>query len=120
VHQLLVERARTAKTRAFAYYFDHAIPWPDRPQFGAFHTSEVPYVFGTLDKLKRPWTDVDRRLSQTMMTYWTNFATTGDPNGAGVPQWPPFTPEQPVLLRIGDRIEPREPLAPQRLELFTR
>ena len=120
LHQLLVERARTARTRAFAYYFDHAIPWPDRPQFGAFHTSEVPYVFGTLDKLKRPWTDVDRRLSQTMMAYWTNFATTGDPNGAGVPAWPAFTPEQPVLLRIGDRIEPKEPLAPQRLELFTR
>jgi para-nitrobenzyl esterase len=120
LHQLLVERARSAKTRAFAYYFDHAIPWPDRPQFGAFHTSEVPYVFGTLDKLKRPWTDVDRRLSQTMMSYWTNFATTGDPNGAGVPSWPAFTPEQPVLLRIGDRIEPKEPLAPQRLELFTR
>ena len=120
LHQLLVERARSARTRAFAYYFDHAIPWPDRPQFGAFHTSEVPYVFGTLDKLKRPWTEVDRRLSQTMMSYWTNFATTGDPNGAGVPSWPAFTPEQPVLLRIGDRIEPKEPLAPQRLELYTR
>ena len=120
VHRLLVERARTAKTRAFAYYFDHAIPWPDRPQFGAFHTSEVPYVFGTLDKLKRPWTDVDRRLAQTMMSYWTNFAAAGDPNGTGVPQWPAFTPERPVLLRIGDRIEPKEPLAPQRLELFTR
>jgi len=120
VHQLLVERARTARTPAYGYYFDHAIPWPEKPQFGAFHTSEVPYVFGTLDKLKRPWTDVDRRLSATMMSYWTNFATVGDPNGFGVPTWPAFTAARPTLLRIGDRIGPMEPLPVQRLELFTR
>ena len=120
VHQLLVERARTARTPAYGYYFDHAIPWPEKPQFGAFHTSEVPYVFGTLDKLKRPWTDVDRRLSATMMSYWTNFATVGDPNGFGVPTWPAFTAARPTLLRIGDSIGPMEPLPAQRLELFTR
>ena len=120
VQILLTERARSARTPAYGYYFDHAIPWPERPEFKAFHTSEVPYVFGTLDKLKRPWTEVDRRLSATMMSYWTNFATTGDPNGPGVPRWPAFSPEQPTLLRIGDRIEPKEPLAPQRLELFAR
>jgi para-nitrobenzyl esterase len=79
----------------------------------------VPYVFGTLDKLKRPWTDIDRRLSAAMMTYWTNFATTGDPNGSGVPAWPAFSAARPTLLRIGDRIEPMEPLPQQRMELFT-
>ena len=120
VTRLLAERARTSRTPAFGYYFDHAIPWPAHPEFGAFHTSEVPYVFGTLDKLTRPWTDVDRRLSEAMMSYWTNFATTGDPNGAGVPEWPAFSAERPALLRIGDRIEPKEPIAPQRLELFAR
>jgi para-nitrobenzyl esterase len=118
VELLLTDRARTSRTPAYGYYFDRAIPWPDKPQFGAFHTSEVPYVFGTLDKLKRPWTDVDRRLSATMMTYWTNFATTGDPNGSGVPVWPAFSAERPTLLRIGDRIEPMEPMPRERLELF--
>jgi para-nitrobenzyl esterase len=116
---LLIERAKASQTPAYGYYFDHAIPWPDKPQFGAFHTSEVPYVFGTLDKLKRPWTDADRRLSATMMSYWTNFATTGDPNGSGVPVWPAFSATRPTLLRIGDRIEPMEPLPQQRMELFT-
>jgi para-nitrobenzyl esterase len=120
VQRLLIERAATARTPAYAYYFDRVIPWPERPEFGAFHTSEVPYVFGTLDKLKRPWTDVDRRLSQTVMGYWINFAATGDPNGDGLPRWPGFTPQQPVLLRLGEQIEPKEPLAPQRLELFGR
>ncbi|MFL5618948.1 MAG: carboxylesterase/lipase family protein [Gemmatimonadaceae bacterium] len=120
VQQLLIERAKSSRTPAYGYYFDHAIPWPDKPQFGAFHTSEVPYVFGTLDKLRRPWTETDRRLSATMMSYWTNFATTGDPNGPLVPTWPAFSAERPTLLRIGDRIEPMEPMPPQRLELFTR
>jgi para-nitrobenzyl esterase len=83
-----------------------------------FHTSEVPYVFGTLDKLRRPWTEIDRKLSQTMMSYWTNFATTGDPNGTGMPQWPAFTKEQPVLLRIGEQIAPKEPMPPARAELY--
>ena len=120
VHQLLIERAKTARTPAYGYYFDHAIPWPDKPQFGAFHTSEVPYVFGTLDKLQRPWTDVDRKLSATMMSYWVNFATSGDPNGFGVPTWPAFTATRPTLLRIGERIGPMEPLPSKRLELFSR
>jgi para-nitrobenzyl esterase len=54
-----------------------------------------------------------------MMTYWTNFATTGDPNGSGVPAWPTFSAARPTLLRIGDRIAPMEPLPQQRMELFT-
>jgi para-nitrobenzyl esterase len=116
---LLLERARTAHTPAFAYYFDHEIPWPEHPEFGAFHTSEVPYVFGTLDQLRRPWTDVDRRLSATMMSYWANFATTGDPNGAGLPQWPAFTATNPVLLDIGDTIAPHPQLSAERFKEFS-
>ncbi len=120
VIRLLAERARTARAPAFAYYFDRAIPWPEHPEFGAFHTAEVPYVFGTLDVLPRPWTDVDRRLSETMMAYWVSFAQRGDPNGAGLPAWPAFTVAQPVLLRLGEQIGPLAPLPAERLELFSR
>jgi para-nitrobenzyl esterase len=31
---------------------------------------------------------VDKDLSRSIRTYWTNFAKTGDPNSPGLPQWP--------------------------------
>ena len=50
------ERAKTARTNAFIYLWDHALPGPDAERFGAFHTGEVPYVMNTLymsDRSKR-------------------------------------------------------------------
>jgi len=102
LQQLAAQRAATAKTPAYLYYFEHAIPWPEHPQFGAFHTSEVPYVFNNLALLKRPWTPVDRRLAEQTSSYWARFARTGSPNGPGLPTWPAFTPAAPAVMVLGD------------------
>jgi para-nitrobenzyl esterase len=120
VQQLLTERARTAHTPSFAYYFNRAIPWPAHPEFGAFHSSEVPYVFGTLDALARPWTDYDRRLSEAMMGYWVNFATRGDPNGPDLQQWPAYQPSKPNFMELGLKVGVMRSLEPAVLELFAR
>src|SRR6185436_8219237 len=94
-------RAATAKTPAYLYYFERAIPWPEHPQYGAFHTGEVPYVFANLALLGRPWTAVDRTLAETASSYWGRFATTGNPNGPGLPPWPAFMPKTPELMVLG-------------------
>ena len=57
---------------------------------GAFHSSELWYMFGTLDRCWRPMTEGDRMLSEQMLDYWTNFMKTGDPNGEGLPRWEAF------------------------------
>lgn len=57
---------------------------------GARHAGEIEYVFGTQDSSNAPWQSDDRKLSETMMAYWTNFARSGDPNGSGLPAWPRY------------------------------
>ena len=60
---------------------------------GAFHSAELWYMFGTLDRCWRPFTEADRKLSDEMLSAWTGFCKTGDPGeDAG---WPAFTQEHP-------------------------
>ena len=59
---------------------------------GAYHTADMPYWFGTLDKYNwlrhtRDWTPADRALSDQMMDSLIAFARTGDPSTAALP-WP--------------------------------
>jgi para-nitrobenzyl esterase len=81
-------RVHAAAGAVFLYRFDHAVPVKELPSFGAFHTAEVPYVFGTLDEKSRPWDAVDRRISGDMQLRWLTFMRHGDPNGRDQPQWP--------------------------------
>ncbi len=103
--RLAVERAQSAETEAYLYYFERGIPWPERPEFGAFHTAEVPYFFNTLDHIDRPWTEVDRQLADLMSTYWVNFSTHGSPNGLDVPLWTAFDESDFQFMRLGTKIE---------------
>ena len=33
-----------------------------------------------------------------MSNYWANFAKTGDPNGAQMPKWEPYSHEKPLSM----------------------
>jgi para-nitrobenzyl esterase len=109
-------RARTAHTSAYTYFFTHAIPWPAHPEFGAFHSVEIPYALDNLNVLDRPWQPIDRSLAQTISTYWLNFVRTGNPNGAGLPPWPPAAGE--TVMELGDHTGPRPIASPAVVEFW--
>lgn len=93
------------------YYFDRLLPWPQHPEFGVFHSSELPYVFDNLRLLDRPWQATDRRVARELADYWVNFARRGDPNGPGLANWPSFSAASGTTMELGDRLGPM-PLAP--------
>lgn len=104
VDQVLTDRARTSRLPAFAYYFAHAIPWPAQPQFGAFHSGELPYVFDNLALLDRPWTATDRQLARLASQDWAAFIAHGVPASG----WQPYRPGQFNFMVFADSAAMRD------------
>jgi para-nitrobenzyl esterase len=98
-----VEREKTAKTREFTYFWDHALPGPDADKYGAFHTSEVPYVLGALAMSDRPFTSGDRHIADMMSSFWANFIAKGDPNGEGLARWPAVNEKPGLTMELGEK-----------------
>jgi len=119
-------QARTGTAPVFYYQFTRAPPIPPQAnyaenppeQFGAFHCAEIPYVFRNLAIRDWPWSEVDRRLSDTISRYWLNFAGTGDPNGDGLPRWPRFDAGAQMTMEFGDETRPAPMRDLPRLEFW--
>ena len=101
--------AQPGKRKVFCYEFSRVPPYSVGDKYfgmGASHGMEMPYVFVHLDQMPLAWTAQDRTLASTMAAYWTNFARSGDPNGAGLPLWPEFRTANQRVLELGAEIKP--------------
>jgi para-nitrobenzyl esterase len=99
-------RAKAAKTSVYTYFWDHTLPGPDAAKYGAFHSSEIPYVFSSLATADRPFTAADHQIADRMSSYWANFIATGDPNGKGLPHWASIAEKPGFTMEVGDRNAP--------------
>jgi len=85
----------------WSYQFDYQnapffIPWAD---LKAFHSAELQYVLGRPMSFTRAnFKEQENGLADSIMTYWGQFARTGDPNGAGQAIWPAYDGSDQTLL----------------------
>ncbi|WP_240953948.1 carboxylesterase family protein [Sphingomonas sp. G-3-2-10] len=116
-----VEWTRTVKQPVFTYFWTHALTGPTEKLRGAFHGSEIMYMFDSLDANDLPWTEQDRKIADIMSSYWANIIIKGDPNGPGLPLWPAYDAAKPQVMEVGDAFGP-VPVAssPERFEFWKR
>ena len=68
--------------------------WP-----GAPHATEIPFVFDTVKaRYESALTTADEKIAQTVNAYWLQFAKTGNPNGAGLPNWPQYNAQSDAIM----------------------
>jgi para-nitrobenzyl esterase len=103
----------------YIYEFSHVpVDKPGFPNYGAFHTADVPFALGNLHTWDRPWRESDYTTEKNMSAYWIQFIRTGDPNVTGMPRWEPY--KTGMTLEIGDHlISQKKDLYRQVLERMT-
>ena len=100
--------AKANSSNTYLYQFTY-VPTdkPGFPNYGAFHTSEVPYALHTLALWNRPWRQSDYDVEEYMSGYWLNFVRNGNPNGAGLPEWKAYKQDETTVMELGIKPEPR-------------
>ncbi|MCR4880107.1 MAG: carboxylesterase family protein [Bacilli bacterium] len=75
-----------------------------------YHAGELTYAYGNVknDPKTYRFNDSDKALSETMLSYWSNFAKNGDPNGEGLPAWSPYNNSDKKIMELGVNVGPIE------------
>jgi len=99
-NQRRLDRILAPQIPVYSYEFaDKTAPFffPPLPDFEplSYHTADIQYVFplwhgGPLGKTVA-LNPEQHKLSDALVTAWTNFARTGNPNGSGNAPWPRYT-----------------------------
>jgi para-nitrobenzyl esterase len=99
--RFVAKQMMAAGNPVWLYRFGYVAESLRPKQTGANHASELPYLFQTLDaRYGKEVTAQDREAARAFHTYFANFAQYDNPNGQGLPHWPPFTPEKSDLMHF--------------------
>ena len=109
-----VSQKATGKSAVYSYFFNQSGSPLTAYTPSAIHVSEVPYVFQNLVPkvvTAGPQTGLtvlpaaqDMTLADAMSSYWTNFAKTGNPNGAGLTNWPEYSGAGGAVMNLGTTV----------------
>ena len=115
-------QAKTGGKPVYRYLYTHPRPrfsppgakGPETPTpqpLGAVHSAEIQYAMGNIPLDPRyAWTPADTKVSETVQAFFANFIKTGNPNGAGLPNWPAYsagTHYQIMRLDVDSHAEPQ-------------
>ena len=107
--------------KGWAYFFTRVPLRNGQPQpNGASHTAEISYVFNhAYSNGPLEWNDVDKKLGDQMSSYWVNFISKGDPNGAGLPAWPSYKDmAKDKVIVLGDTVQAEATVPAEKLAFF--
>lgn len=111
------EAAQASSLHQPTYYYRFDYDDSRLPNYlGAAHALEIPFIFNALDRpyykylYSRRQRERARPLIDAIMSYWTNFAKTGNPNGGGLMEWPGYEAEkkQRMFLDLPQYVEPTD------------
>ena len=95
-HYCLERQALENGIDTYVYHFTKT-----NGRLSAWHSGEEVYLYGNIPEGSSLYTARDRELSGQMKQYFLNFIRTGNPNGAGLPEWPKSSGEDRVM-EFGD------------------
>lgn len=100
---VLRQAAKQGK-QVYAYRFGYVADsfkqqWP-----GAFHATDIPYAFNTVDaKYGETLTKADAAMGELTNQYWINFIKSGNPNGKGLPEWDAYETAKDNILMFDNQ-----------------
>jgi para-nitrobenzyl esterase len=102
---------------AWVYHFTRIRDGEGGAAVRAYHGAELPYTFGTHPGWMTT-TDVDRNLTERILSYWTGFAKKGNPNSPGLPAWPKFRTADQQVMTFADEARATETSEPVLCRIF--
>ncbi len=96
-----LQRFAALDRTTYAYEFARVSPGARATGMNAFHTCELPYLFG-LPAGDPSFDATDTRVAEEIQTVWTTFARSGVPAGTSGAAWTPFTDPGHRIHRICD------------------